>query len=75
MARARKCDRCGRLYETYPGAVNKKLEFNHIVLRDVDERDDYFNRKKYDLCPPCSSELEEWFLNAQPPLIRRKHND
>lgn len=65
MARARKCDRCGRLYETYPGAVNKKLEFNHIVLRDLDERDDWWDRNKYDLCQGCSHELEEWLLNEE----------
>lgn len=66
MARARKCDRCGILYENYDGeVVHKKLKFNSIVLRDMDSNDDYFTRDGYDLCQPCSNELEKWLLGKE----------
>ena len=59
--RAKKCDRCGKLFEHYDGAK----EFKHteranailLIDRDLDNR--YCYRKSYDLCPECMKRIEE----------------
>lgn len=59
--RAKKCDRCGKLFEHYDGAK----EFKHteranailLIDRDLDNR--YCYRKSYDLCPECMKMIEE----------------
>lgn len=56
---ARKCDRCGRLYE----AKCIKIDdggVNSIETRDTDEKGAYWSRKKYDLCPGCLKGLKAW---------------
>lgn len=61
MASARKCDRCGKLYEVYDVKC-KKYEtvatdrFNAVKLcRTVD--DGYYRGKMLDLCPECMDGL------------------
>lgn len=67
MARAMKCDRCGRLHEHYDG-IKEFKEFkdteraNGVMLLDKDLDKKYWSRKSYDLCPDCMRELEI-FLN------------
>lgn len=56
---AKKCDRCGKLYEHYDGSKNfkKNGKANGLILidRDLDKR--YWSRNEYDLCPECMSQL------------------
>lgn len=54
MAQAKKCDRCGILYEHY------KKE-NHIRIGEspIDDRA-MFGFKDYDLCPDCMNWLQRW---------------
>lgn len=60
MAIARKCDRCGELYECYDDT-----EFNGIRL-ELDRRlcPTPMLVKYYDLCLSCATMLEEW-LNVK----------
>ena len=55
--RARKCDRCGKLYEHYDGSKNfeENGKANGLILIDRDLDNKYWNRKDYDLCPECMS--------------------
>ena len=56
---AKKCDRCGRLYEHYDGrkAFPKSLS-NSIELRDTDIDGKYWGRARFDLCFSCMVGLE-----------------
>lgn len=60
---ARKCDRCGKLYEFYIGSVEfkNKTRSNGIMFIDRDTDGKYFRRKDIDLCFKCMQELVNWF--------------
>ncbi len=64
MADAKKCDRCGALYEAY--VPKGKSEFNH--LRIFKDRPGSFERIKcFDLCPVCSDYLRSRiFVEGRP---------
>ena len=61
MSNALKCDRCGKLYETYVG------------IRLVENGNSYYcfllagngKHKTYDLCKECMSSLIDWIKEAQ----------
>mgnify|MGYP004643129691 CR=1 FL=1 len=56
---AKKCDRCGRLYEYYDGRkAFPKSHSNSIELRDTDIKGKYWQRDFFDLCSSCMMELE-----------------
>lgn len=62
MARARKCDACGCLYEQYDGNVvfknrDKKGMANAIILIDRDDENKYWSRGVVDLCQSCMSRI------------------
>ena len=59
---ARKCDRCGALYESYQNCKSVKRA-NAIILIDRDYKNQFWERETYDLCPDCQRELCNW-LNA-----------
>lgn len=50
MANAKKCDRCGVLYES-PG-YEPDIRINHYIH--------CYGDRWYDLCPTCQSMLEEF---------------
>lgn len=60
MSLARKCDRCGKFYETYAGQDANDFGFNRITLKDVDNANHYWIREHFDLCQKCSTDLENW---------------
>lgn len=56
---AKKCDRCGRLYEHYDGTkLFPKSRSNSIGLRDTDIDGKYWPRDSFDLCVSCMAGLE-----------------
>lgn len=59
--RAKKCDRCGKLFEHYDGAKEFKHteRANAILLIDRDLDNKYWPRKSYDLCPECMKIIAE----------------
>ena len=66
MAKARKCDRCGKLYE--PKSVTIKGisgKVNSIGLTDKDFNEAYWTRDCLDLCPKCLEELSKWLTMKQ----------
>lgn len=62
---AKKCDRCGRLYEHYD--VRKsfpKSQSNSIQLRDTDIEGKFFGRDRFDLCEDCMTKLESFLYGG-----------
>ena len=59
--RAKKCDRCGKLFEHYDGDKEFKHteRANAILLIDRDLDNKYWSRKSYDVCPDCIKMIEE----------------
>ena len=56
---AKKCDRCGHLYEHYDGRKSfPKSQSNSIELRDTDIGGKYWSRDCFDLCVSCMEDLE-----------------
>ena len=58
MADAKKCDRCGKLYEAYNGVEYKKFrqKFDWVEIRGgISER-----RRGFDLCKDCMQDLIDW---------------
>jgi hypothetical protein len=57
--RARKCDRCGKLYEQYKGEkeFRNSEKANAIRFLDFDIENDFHSRRTVDLCPDCMGKL------------------
>lgn len=70
MADAKKCDRCGRLYEPYHRRNDKLMPYvysGHTVncIRFYDEMDNNEIRgARVDLCLDCMSELLRWLYTG-----------
>lgn len=65
MARAMKCDRCGKFYAYYDGNIefkNSELS-NGVILINRDLDNGYWERKSYDLCIDCMRKLEKFIKN------------
>lgn len=60
--RAKKCDRCGKLFEHYDGVKEfkntEKANALYLIDRDLDNK--YWGRKSYDLCSECMKKLENF---------------
>lgn len=65
--RAKKCDRCGKLYEHYDGSKEFKNaeRANAVLLIDRDLDNEYWSRKSFDLCPNCMRKLEVFIKNEE----------
>ena len=61
---ARKCNRCGKLYERYNETRNPK-KANGFRFLNIDINQDAYQHEKLDLCPECMEELHAWFKNAE----------
>lgn len=62
---AKKCDRCGRLYECYDGRkVFPKSLSNSISLRDTDCEGKFWSRARFDLCEDCMTKLESFLYGG-----------
>ena len=67
MAKARKCDRCGKFYAYYDGNIefkNSELS-NGVILINRDLDNGYWERKSYDLCIDCMKKLEIFIKNEE----------
>lgn len=62
---AKKCDRCGRLYEHYDGRkVFPKSLSNSLALRDTDFEGKFWTRDSFDLCEDCMTKLESFLYGG-----------
>ena len=64
---ARKCYRCGKLYEKYRNELDGIVEPNGIFYAKRYDDDSYFPSKWFNLCPECMDELKK--------MDRRRGND
>jgi hypothetical protein len=65
MALAKKCDRCGIVYEPYP-TVNKVGEYNAVRRERLDPVGSvYYSDTAYDLCKQCMDDFYD-FMNNKP---------
>lgn len=64
MARARKCDRCGKLHEIY-GTRNNPKNINSIKTCNQDVCGNSYFHGYYDLCPECSKFLVDWLFEFE----------
>ena len=64
MALAKKCDRCGKLYEHYP--AGKKSQAN-AIRRVCKYASGYMDRQDdaLDLCPECMSAFDEFMIRGK----------
>lgn len=62
MAIAKKCDRCGKLFEQYPcSEVQQENNYiNGIATVAITENRSFYNVDLVDLCPDCLIELKKW---------------
>lgn len=64
MADAKKCDRCGKLYEPY----NKSRLYGTMrvsAFAFMIENRGYSLDERYDLCPDCMKFLQKWFKGKE----------
>lgn len=60
MAYAKKCDRCGKLYEEYN--INKdEKNPNGIMVLNLDYQRKFYSHTHMDLCPDCMKGFHDWF--------------
>jgi hypothetical protein len=59
MACAKKCDRCGKLYEQY-NSKNDRKNPNEIMVLNLDAQRKYYSHGAIDLCPGCMKEFQDW---------------
>lgn len=68
MAMAKKCDRCGKLYEHYPKSNKSQNNAISVTLRKI-QRDDLggiantIQNSVIDLCKECMDEFEKFMKN------------
>ena len=63
MADAKKCDRCGKLFEPYNIHAGYKVptRYTNILLKDVSlEKGTYKESGDYDLCKECNDSFLKW---------------
>ncbi len=75
MALARKCDRCGRLYEHYP-ASNKSGIWNGVRLTKKSVNNfETTSTTDMDLCCYCMNDLQKFLQNANMTVVEEKEHD
>lgn len=59
MANAMKCDRCGKLYESYNTKKDSK-NINGFIPVNLDVDRKHYSHGVMDLCPDCMKEFQNW---------------
>lgn len=61
--KAKKCDRCGKLYEQYNHKSGNKP--NAVKTINENMNGNYYAVDIYDLCPECMNQLNGWLKNEK----------
>ena len=74
MSLAKKCDRCGNLYEPKDLDVCGAI-VNGLSLINRDEQNSRaFSRKYFDLCQECLLSFANWLKN-EPAMLKENNHD
>lgn len=71
MAEAKKCDRCGKLYEPYNksklyGIIGRKIYWRVSAFAFmIEDSEGYSIDGRHDLCPDCMKSLQKWFKDKE----------
>ena len=71
MANARKCDRCGKLYEGY-NTENDSENINGIRTLNIDYQRMCYSHEAMDLCPECMESFWGWLRGKRRDLRSQK---
>ena len=63
MAIARKCDRCGKLYEYYP--KGNKVQHNGLQRIYGRINGGYDTDRPYDFCPECMNAFNDFMIGGK----------
>lgn len=64
MALAKKCDRCGKLYELKDIGACESIANGLVLARRYKQNTRTFSYKYFDLCPECRISLAHWLKTA-----------
>lgn len=64
MACAKKCDRCGKLYEQYNFDRDEK-NTNGIMTLNLDYQRHFYSHTVLDLCPDCMKGFQDWLKEVK----------
>ena len=60
MALAKKCDRCGEMYEVKPMSIKNQSVNGIMLIERSRDNNGYTNRGYIDLCPNCLKSFDFW---------------
>ena len=63
MAIARKCDRCGKLYEYYP--KGNKVQHNGVQRIYRNKHGSLGHEETFDFCPECMNAFDEFMIEGK----------
>ena len=70
MAIARKCDRCGKLYEYYP--QGGKVQYNGVQRIYNHISGGYDSDSSLDFCPKCMSAFDEFMIRGKSMVVKKE---
>lgn len=74
MALAKKCDRCGKLYENYDDIECNDVQVNRIDTIGYRPGERSIS-KSYDLCPDCCFDFARWLVDPETIVIKNDLED
>ena len=72
MALAKKCDRCGRLYEHYPTSDKPGIRNGVQLIRRSATNNQVSYDKEKDLCNYCMNDLQNFLRNPNMTVVEVK---
>lgn len=63
MSLAKKCDRCGILYEPKDVYIDGAIVNGFLLIRRDEQNTQILRRRYFDLCPECLNSLAIWVKN------------
>lgn len=73
MANAKKCDRCGKLFESYniDAGYIAPNRYTNIIIKSISlAKETYKELGEYDLCKECNESFSRWI--AKPRIVKHE---
>lgn len=74
MALAKKCDRCGMLYEYHDNVLFNNKIVNGIHTVYTTEELNNHTQQHYDLCEKCCFSIYKWLTEPDSEVVLHKHS-